>query len=94
MGMHAFAMSLIFTVVTATARFLWLYTPFSIFFTILLAVFLKTGAFLIWGEFGQEHMPLQWLISDRLMRETVAAVVLTPVVFVLLYRGEEFGYRV
>lgn len=93
MGMHAFAMSLIFTVVTATARRLWLYNPLSMLGMVLLATILKTGAFWLWGEFGQVTGALQTLVSGFTMRETAAALVLTPIMFSILYHGEEFGYR-
>jgi rod shape-determining protein MreD len=94
MGMNAFAMSLIFAVITLTARWLWLNNPFSVSFMILLAVVLKTAAFLLWGEFGQLTSAMESLVSQVMIREAIAALVLTPLVFSLLYRGEEFGYRV
>lgn len=93
MGMNAFSMSLIFAVTTATARCLWLHNPLSVFFMILLAVVLKTGAFLLWGEFGQLTAAVQEVVSEVVMREAVAALILTPIVFSILYHGEEFGYR-
>jgi rod shape-determining protein MreD len=94
MGMNAFAMSLIFAVITLTARWLWLNNSFSVLFMIFLAVVLKTGACLLWGDFGQFTTTLQSLIPATMIRETLAAFVLTPVVFSILYRGEEFGYKV
>jgi len=93
MGMHAFAMSLVFAVVTATARFVWLYNPLSMLCMVLLATILKTGAFLLWGEFGQVTEALQTLLSEVTMSETLAAMVLAPILFSILYHGEEFGYR-
>lgn len=92
-GMNAFSMSLIFAVITTTARWLWLSNPLSILFMVVLAVLLKMGAFLMWGEFGQLTASVQALISELVIRETVAALILTPVVFAVLYYGEEFGYR-
>ncbi|MBI3301842.1 MAG: rod shape-determining protein MreD [Deltaproteobacteria bacterium] len=93
MGTNAFAMSLVFAVVTATARCLWLSNPFSVLFMVLLAVVLKTGAFLCLGEFGQLAMVLQPMVARYVMWDAAMAMLLTPVVFTLLYRGEEFGYR-
>jgi len=93
MGMNAFSMSLIFTFITLTARWLWLNNPLSVLFMVALAVMLKIGAFLMWGEFGQFTTSMQALLSDLMIRELIAALVLTPVVFSILYCGEEFGYR-
>jgi rod shape-determining protein MreD len=93
MGMNAFAMSLVFAVTTATARCLWLNNPLSVFFMIMLAVVLKTGAFLLWGEFGQLTAAVQEVVSEVVLREAVAALILTPLIFSILYHGEEFGYR-
>ena len=91
--MNAFSMSLIFTVITLTARWLWLNNPLSVVFMIVLAVVLKIGAFLMWGEFGQLTASVQALLSKVMIEETVSALALTPVVFSILYCGEEFGYR-
>jgi rod shape-determining protein MreD len=93
MGTNAFAMSLVFAVVTATARCLWLSNPLSVLFMVLLAVVLKTGALLCLGEFGQVAMVLEPMVARYVMWDAVMAMLLTPVVFTLLYRGEEFGYR-
>lgn len=93
MGMNAFVMSLIFAVTTAIARCLWLHNPLSVLFMVLLAVVLKTGAFLLWGEFGQLTAAVQDVVSELVVREAIAALVLTPLVFSILYHGEEFGYR-
>jgi rod shape-determining protein MreD len=94
MGMNAFAMSLIFAVITLTARWLWLNNPFCVSFMILLAVFLKTVTFFLWGELGQLTSAMASLASPMVIREAIAALALTPLVFTLLYRGEEFGYKV
>lgn len=93
MGMNAFSMSLIFAVIAATARCLWVSNPVSVFFLILLAVALKMGSLLLWGEFGQLTVAVQALLSEVMMQETIAVLVLTPIVFSILYHGEEFGYR-
>jgi rod shape-determining protein MreD len=94
MGMNAFTMSLIFAVITATARWLWLNNPLSVLCMVLLAVVLKTSALLLWGEFGQLTAVVQTLVSEVMLRETVAALIVTPIVFSILYRGEEFDYEV
>lgn len=92
-GMNAFAMSLVFAVVTATARCLWLNNPLSVLFMVFLAVVLKTGAFLCLGDFGQLAILLQPMVARYVMWDAGMAMMLTPVVFTLLYRGEQFGYR-
>ncbi len=94
MGMHAFAMSLVFTVVTTSARCLWLHNFLSTLSIVLLALFLRSCAFLFWGEFGQMSTALQMLVSSRMLNEIGSVLVLAPVVFSVLGRGEEFGYRV
>jgi len=93
LGMNAFSLSLIFTVITLTARWLWLNNPLSVVTMIVLAVVLKMSAFLLWGEFGPLTASVQTLISEVMIEETISALVLTPVVFSILYCGEEFGYR-
>ena len=86
--MNAFAMSLIFTVVAATSRSLWLHNPFSVFLLVLLAVVLKTTAFLCLGAVS--HLTTFWqpLIARYMMWDAVVALLLTPLVFAVLYRGE------
>jgi len=93
MGMNAFSMSLIFTAITLTARWLWLNNPLSVLFMVMLAVVLKIGAFLLWGELGQLTASMQTLLSEMVVREILAALLLTPIVFSILYCGDEFGYR-
>jgi rod shape-determining protein MreD len=93
MGTNAFALSLVFAVVTATARCLWLNNPLSFLFIVLLAVVLKTGAFLCLGELGPLTILLQPMVARYVAWDAALALLLTPVVFTLLYRGEEFGYR-
>jgi rod shape-determining protein MreD len=92
-GTNAFAMSLIFAVIAATARCLWLNNPFSLLFMVLLAVILKTSAFLCLGELGSLAMLLQPMVARYMMWDAILALLLTPVVFTFLYRGQEFGYR-
>jgi hypothetical protein len=93
MGMNAFSLSLIFTVITLTARWLWLNNPLSVLFMVVFAVMLKMGAFLLWGELGQLTTSMQTLLSEMMIWETISALVLTPIVFSILYCGDEFGYR-
>lgn len=93
MGMNAFVMSLVFAGTTAIARCLWLNNPVSVCLMVLLAVLLKTGAFLLWGEFGELTAEVQTVVSEMVVREAIAALVLTPVIFSILYHGEEFSYR-
>lgn len=92
-GMNAFAMSLVFTVVAATARCLWLNNPFSVLFMVLLAVVLKTGTFVCFGESRELALLLQPIVAQYVMWDATVAILLTPVVFTILYRGEKFSYR-
>jgi rod shape-determining protein MreD len=93
-GMNAFAMSLVFTGVTMVSRCLWLTNPLSVLFMVFLAVVLKTGAFLFLGEFGELTEVFQPMVARYVMWDATVAMVLTPLVFTLLYRGEPFDYRV
>ncbi|MBI3798599.1 MAG: rod shape-determining protein MreD [Deltaproteobacteria bacterium] len=93
-GMNAFAMSLVFAGVTAVSRCLWLTNPVSVLFMVFLAVVLKTSAFLFLGEFGELTEVFQPMVARYVMWDATVAIVLTPLVFTLLYRGEPFDYRV
>ena len=86
-GMNAFAMSSVFAVVTVTARCVWLNNPLAVLFMVFLAVVTKTSVFLCFGEFGQLTLLLRPMVARA------SAMLLTPVVFTLLYRGEQFGDR-
>jgi rod shape-determining protein MreD len=92
-GMNAFAMSLVFTGVAAAARCLWLSNPLSMPFIVLFAVLIKTGAFLCVSEFGPLTSLLQPMVVRYVMWDAAIAMLLTPLVFTLLSRGEQFGYR-
>jgi rod shape-determining protein MreD len=92
-GLNAFAMSLVFAVVAATARCLWLNNPFSVVFMVLVAVMIKTGTFVCLGEFGELAMLLQPIVAHYVMWDATVAILLTPVVFTALYRGEQLHYR-
>lgn len=92
-GMNAFAMSLVFTVVAATSRSLWLHNPLSVFFLVLLAVVLKTSTFLCLGEVRSLAVIWQPMIAQYVMWDAVVALLLTPLVFSLLYRGEVLTAR-
>jgi rod shape-determining protein MreD len=93
-GMNAFAMSLVFAAVSATSRRLWLTNPISVLCMVLLGVVLKTGAFLLLSDFGPWTPVLPPVVARYMMWDAAVAMVLTPVVFTLLYRGEPFGYKV
>jgi rod shape-determining protein MreD len=93
-GMNAFAMSLVFAGVTALSRCLWLTNPLSVLFMVFVAVVLKTSAFLFLGEFGELTEVFQPIVARYVMWDATVAMVLTPLVFTLLYRSEPFDYRV
>lgn len=92
-GMHAFAMTLVFTVVAATARYLWLNNPLSLIFMVFLAVVIKTGTFLCLSEVGDLAALLQPLVARYVIWDATIAILLTPLVFTVLYRGEQWRYR-
>ena len=93
-GMNAFAMSLVFATVSVSSRQLWLNNPLSVLSLVFFAVVLKTGAFLLLSDFGPLDLFLQPLLAQHLVWDAMAAVLLTPFVFTLLYRGEPFDYKV
>jgi cell shape-determining protein MreD len=92
--MNAFAMSLVFAAVSATSRCLWLNNPFSVLCLVLLGVVLKTGAFLVLSDFGQLTVMFQPVVARYVVWDATIAMLLTPIVFSLLYRGEPFTYKV
>jgi hypothetical protein len=61
---------------------------------VLLAVVLKTSAFLFLGEFGELTEVLQPVVARYIMWDATVAMVLTPLVFAVLYRREPIDYRV
>jgi rod shape-determining protein MreD len=93
-GMNAFAMSLVFATVSATARQLWLQNPTSVLCMVFLGVILKTVAVLLLSDFGQVHLLLYPSAARYVVWDAVLAMLLTPMVFTLLYRGEPFDYKV
>jgi cell shape-determining protein MreD len=92
--MNAFAMSLVFATVSATARQLWLQNPTSVLCMVFLGVVLKTVAVLLLSDFGQVHLLLYPTAARYVVWDAVLAMLLTPMVFTLLYRGEPFAYKV
>jgi rod shape-determining protein MreD len=93
-GMNAFALSLVFATVSATARQLWLQNPVSVLCMVFLGVILKTTAVLLLSDFGQIHFMLHATVARSVVWDAVLAMLLTPMVFTLLYRGEPFDYKV
>jgi rod shape-determining protein MreD len=93
-GMNAFAMSLVFATVSATARQLWLQNPASVLCMVFLGVILKTVAVLLLSDFGQIHLMFHATAARHIVWDAVLAMLLTPMVFTLLYRGEPFDYKV
>lgn len=93
-GMNAFAMSLVFAAVSVTARQLWLQNPASVLCMVFLGVILKTATMLVLSDFGQMHLMLHATAVRHIVWEAVLAILLTPMVFTLLYRGEPFDYKV
>ena len=87
-GVNAFAMSLVFAAVAAASRYLWLGNPLTVASMVCLGVVLKTGAFFVLSGFGQLTEGAQMIVALYLMWDAVVAVLLTPMVFALLYRGE------
>lgn len=92
-GTNAFALSLVFATVSAIAQQLWLNNPFSVLCMVFLGVILKTGAVLLLADFGRVSSFLQPIVAHYIVWDAVVAMLLTPVVFTLLYRGEAFNYE-
>jgi len=87
-------MSLVFAMVMAISRYLWLGNPLTIVSVVCFSVILKTGAFFLLSGLGQLAEGAQPVVVRYLMWDAVVAVLLTPAVFALLHRGERAGYRV
>ncbi len=87
-------MSLVFAAVSATARQLWLQNPASVLCMVFLGVILKTVAVLLVSDFGQIHLMFHATAARHVVWDAVLAILLTPMVFTLLYRGEPFDYKV
>jgi rod shape-determining protein MreD len=87
-GTNAFAMSLVFATVSAIARHLWLHNPASILSMVFLGVVLKTGAVLLLTDFGRFAILVQPAIARYVVWDATIAMLLTPIVFTILYRGE------
>ena len=92
-GTNAFAMSLVFAAVSAIARQLWLNNPFSVLCMVFLGVILKTGAVLLLTDFGRFAFLLQPAVAQYVVWDATVAMLLTPVVFTILYRGELVDYE-
>lgn len=92
-GTNAFALSLVFATVSVIAQQLWLNNPFSVLCMVFLGVILKTGAVLLLSDFGRVSFFLQPIVARYIVWDAVVAMLLTPVVFTVLYRGETFDYE-
>ena len=93
-GINAFAMSLVFATVSAAARQLWLQNPASVLCMVFLGVLLKTTAVLLLSDLGQFDLLLRTTAARYVVWDATVAMLLTPMVFTLLYRGEPFDYKV
>lgn len=87
-GVNAFALSLVFATVAALSRYLWPGSPLTIAVMVGLGVVLKTGAFFVLSGLGQLTEGARVVVAHYLMWDAVVAIVLTPAIFALLYRGE------
>jgi rod shape-determining protein MreD len=92
-GTNAFSLSLVFATVSIIAQQLWLNNPFSVLCMVFLGVVLKTSAVLLLSDFGGISFFLQPSVAQYVVWDAIVAMLLTPVVFTLLYRGEPFDYE-
>lgn len=92
-GTNAFALSLVFAIVSAIAGQLWLSNPLSVLCMVFLGVLLKAGAVLLLTDFGRFEFLLEPTLARYVVWDAAVAMLLTPVVFTVLYRGEPFGYE-
>ena len=92
-GTHAFAMSVVFAAVAAVSPFLWLNNPLSVLSLVMLAVFLKTGIFFFLSGAGQLTAWFQPVLARYIMWDVAVALVLTPLIFGLLYRKRQTSGR-
>lgn len=92
-GTNAFAMSLVFAMVSAIARQLWLNNPVAVLCMVFLGVVLKTSAVLLLTDFGRFAFLVQPMVARYIMWDATVAMLVTPVVFTVLYRGELADYE-
>jgi hypothetical protein len=60
---------------------------------VLLGVILKTGAVLLLTDSGRLAFLLQPMVARYVVWDAAVAMLLTPVVFTILYRGELADYE-
>ena len=92
-GVNAFAMSLVFAVVAAVSRYLWVSNPIAVVAMICLGVVLKTGAFLLLTAVGELSEAARVMVARYVVWDVAAAVLFTPAVFALLHRSEQATQR-
>ncbi len=90
-GVHAFALSLVYSTVAAVSRYLWLHSPLTVAAMICLGMGFKTGAFFLLSHLGELSEGVRAMVVHYLVWDVIAALLLTPAIFGLLYRGEHKG---
>lgn len=87
-GGHACALSVVFAAAVLLSHRLWLNNPASVLGLVLLAVGLKTLTLFSLSRLGQVTFEAPRLILSPVVWDATLALLLTPLVFTLLYRHQ------
>ena len=86
--MWTLAMSLVFTVTKLLSQRLWIQNPLCVFGLVAGAVLLKAVTFLALLEGHWAVAPIWSFLAQYVLWDLLLALSLTPLIFVLLARGE------
>ena len=87
-GEHACALSVVFAGVALLSRRLWLSNPVSVLGLVVVAVGLKTLTLFGLSRLGQGVLETPRLMLGSVVWDAALAMLLTPLVFTLLCRGQ------
>ncbi len=92
--MWTLAMSLVFTVTKLLSQRLWIQNPLCVLGLVAGAVLLKASIFLALLEVHWAVAPIWPFLTQYVLWDLLMALSLTPLIFVLLTRGERAIARV
>ena len=90
-GLNAFGMCLVFTVVYLTSRRLWVDNTISKFVVVFLASLLKTMAILVLAALFMSVQGLGHTVLRYLFIEAILAAILSPAVFAVLAQTQQLA---
>jgi rod shape-determining protein MreD len=90
-GLNAFAMCLVFTLVYLTSRRLWVDNAISKIVLVLLASVLKTAAVLALIAVFMSAANLWQSVASYMVLEALLAAILSPAMFAVLARTQQFA---